>query len=573
MTNASSVDRPMRERRTIVFVTFESGLAPSGGLAAVMKVLPVEMARQERCLLLAPYFSNISRPVPVLDSFSLAIGEHEYEVEIRTPGEVEGVSTYFLGTEGFFSAPSDPYLNPEGPNKLVEDALFFCAAVPGALAEISGLRGTEASDLVLNLQDWETSCAAQAVRLHAELQRVACVLTLHNPYDRYLDPGASPLTAALLAHLGLAPGNVLVQTIPLMDGPLSTVSQNFADELVSEPLHTRVFAPHLQTLLASKGVVGIDNGIFGRRAFPFSSQALEEAQRGSFETLQQEKWARRARLGQVIEDYQRALAASARPGKEAWGADLTLKDPRLPVLLMMGRDDPRQKGLDVIAEAIRRIPHGRARYIFTPMPGAEGFEGLAFLKDLAEERPGEVKVFSFRLDPEAFATLKEGSSFMVMGSLYEPFGAANEAYLAGMPVVARATGGLVQQVAPYPSASLSREGRQLVALFHGRKSEPTGYLYREPAIPDLVQGWQKLIAGGERGAEAQTDRIERRRGTPLFDAMVQSAAWAIQDAIELYASDQTAYARMIYQGFKMLDNFGWDRAVAGYRRLYDRVCC
>jgi glycogen synthase len=240
--------------------------------------------------------------------------------------------------------------------------------------------------------------------------------------------------------------------------------------------------------------------------------------------------------------------------------------------LLMGRDDPRQKGFDVVAEAIRHIPTGRARYIFTPMPGAEGFEGLAFLEKLAEERPGEVKAFPFRLDPEPFAALKEGSSFMVMGSLYEPFGAANEAYLAGMPVVARATGGLVQQVVPCPSASLSRQGRQLVALFHGRKSEATGLLYREPSVPDVVQGWKKIVDCDYWDQEPRGDRIEDRRGTPLFDAMVTSAAWALQDAIDLYTLDQAGYARMIYHGYKMLDNFRWDRAVQGYRRLYDRVC-
>jgi glycogen synthase len=437
-----AIDRPRREERTIVFVTFETGLAPSGGLAAVMKVLPKEMARHER----------------------------------------------------------------------------------------------------------------------------------YNPYDRYLGLAASPLLSDLIEHLGISGDNVLSQMIPLADGPLSTVSQNFADELCSDPLHTQVFASHLQALLVSKGVVGIDNGIFGQLRFPFSEQARQQAEEGDFARLQVEKWARRERLGQVLEDYQRQLAGNRKAGQESWGEDLSLTDPRLPVFLFMGRDDPRQKGFDVVAEAIRRIPAGRARYIFTPMPGAEGFEGLAFLKKLAGDRPGEVKAFPFRLDPEPFAALKEGSSFMVMGSLYEPFGAANEAYLAGMPVVARATGGLVQQVVPYPGAGLSQQVRQVVALFHGPKSEPTGFLYREPSVPNPVQDWQKIVACAYWHQEPRGDRIDDRRGTPLFDAMVQSTAWALQDAMDLYAADQAGYARMIYHGFKMLDNFGWDRAVQGYRRLYDRVC-
>jgi glycogen synthase len=571
--NLTLTEKPKKDRRTIIFVTFETELAPSGGLAAVMKVLPREMARHEKCFIVAPYFRNISRPQPILATFRLAIQDDEHTVEIRQATGADGFATYLLSAEGFFTAPADPYLNPEGSDKLVADALFFCAAVPKALAEILRHRKAAAQDLLLNLQDWETAAVAQAVRQRPDIKRFACVLTLHNPYDRHLDPGRSPQIAGLASHLRLQRGNVLSQMIPLMDGPLSTVSQNFADELLSDPLHTDVFAPHLQALLASKGVIGIDNGIFGELAFPFPEEVAHEAEQGRLEKLEQEKWARRTRLGAVIEDYQRRLAGHAGAGKESWGQDLTLSDPRVPVFLFVGRDDPRQKGFDVVAEAIRHIPIGQARYVFAPMPGAEGLGGLTFLQKLAEERPGEVKVFPFRLDFEAFRALKAGSSFMVMGSLYEPFGAANEAYLAGMPVVARATGGLVQQVAPYPSASLSRQGRQLVALFHGRKAEPTGILFREPAVPNVVEGWRTIVACDYWYRAPRGDRIEDRRGTALFDAMVQSAAWGLQDAIELYRSDQAAYARMIYHGYKMLDNFRWDRAVRGYRRVYDRVCC
>lgn len=566
--NANTEARTNHKRRTIVFVSFETGFAPSGGLAAVMKVLPQETARCETCYLLAPYFRNISKPQPLLTTYPLTIRDQTYPVEIRQAVDAGGFTTYLLTSDGFFTAPSEPYTNPGHPDKLVADALFFCAAVPQALVEIAQQRGETPQNLVLHLQDWETACVAQAIGKHPEIRAAACVLTVHNPYDRYVSYALTPLVSNLMSHLHLLSGNILTQMIPLMAGPLSTVSQNFADELTGDPLHTDVFAPHLQGLLASQGVVGVDNGLFGQLAFPFSEEARRQAASGSFETLQLEKWQRRETLAEVLAAYQRDLSANPKPGRDAWGADLDLSDPWLPVFLFMGRDDPRQKGFDVVAEAIRRIPPGRARYVFTPIPGAEGFEGLSFLQTLADERPGEVKAFPFRLDFEAFKALKEGSSYMVMGSLYEPFGAASEAYLAGMPLVARATGGLVQQAAPYPSAALSREGRQLVALFHGRKAEPTGFLYREPSVPDVVADWQTIVAcdywpGG--------DRIEDRRGTPLFDAMVQRAAWALQDAIDLYQTDQTAYARMIYHGYQMLDSFTWERAIGEYRRLYDRV--
>jgi glycogen synthase len=227
----------------------------------------------------------------------------------------------------------------------------------------------------------------------------------------------------------------------------------------------------------------------------------------------------------------------------------------------------------VIAEAIRRLPAGQARYIFTPMPGAEGLLGLSFLRRLAEDRPGEVNVFPFRLSFEAFQALQRGSSFMVMGSLYEPFGAANEAYLAGMPVVARATGGLVQQVAPYADVGLSPYGRRLAAQFHEAGSEPTGFLFRELAGSDAVDGWRRIVRCAYWNQDPKGDRIaDDRRGIPLFDAMAASAAQAIEAAIRLYTSDQPAYARMIHAGYKMLGRFSWERAVTSYRRLYDDVC-
>lgn len=590
--NLLSEAKPDRDQRTIVFITFETEFAKSGGLGAVMAALPKQMAQHESCFVLAPHFKNITdldrlaqlkriESFSALPSFSLQVANKTYTVEVTKVVGLDGLKTYLLSSDGFFTAPVDPYVNlhdpakpmdpytnPIAPDQLTADALFFCAAVPKALVALG-----EVKDLVLQLQDWETACVAQAVKTEPKVQSVACVLTLHNPYDRYLGETGSDLVADLMSHLGLRSDNVLTQMIPLVDGPISTVSQNFAHELTGDPLHAQVFADHLQDLLRSKELVGIDNGLFGDRVFPFSPQAEKRAKKGDYRRIQQEKWERRQELAQVIERYQRELAQDPDPSKQAWGADLDLSDPRLPVFLVMGRDDSRQKGFDVAAEAIRRTPEGAARYIFTPMPGAEGLVGLGFLKKLAHDRPGEVKVFPFRIGPEAFRALQNGSSFMVMGSFYEPFGAATEAYLAGMPVVARATGGLVQQVVPYSKAGLSTYAQQLVALFHDPNSAPTGFLYREPSSPDEVRGWRRIIDCAYWNQTPKGDRIDDdRRDIPLFETMVRCAAQAFQEAIHLYTSSQLEYAKMIYSGFLMLDRFSWDRAVQGYRRLYDQVC-
>ncbi|MFQ5570195.1 MAG: glycogen/starch synthase, partial [Rhodothermales bacterium] len=571
---------------------------------AVMRVLPKEMAAAKNsppCVVLAPYFKHITdldalkakgriNTYATRLSFCFAVRGRPHRVEVTEVTGASGVTTFLLAAEHFFTAPRnpymtpcdptrplDPYRNPNNPARLTEDALFFCTAVPIALAELRKEKALPSSSLILHLQDWETACVAPALRqvpTAPAFSSIRCVLTLHNPYDRYLSPAESPVVADLITHLGLRSDNVLAQTLPLVGKTLSTVSRNFAEELRRDPLHTHVFAPHLQKPLAQKTLVGIDNGLFGTKTFPFSRKARRDAEKtpSDFRTLQQEKRQRRLALADALDAEHRDPAATKEQAgeSETWGAALELTDPAMPVFLIPGRDDPRQKGFDVVAEAIRHIPTGRARYVFTPMPGDEGLVGLRFLQDLAEERPGEVKVFPFRLPPETFRALQRGSSFMVMASLYEPFGAATEAYLAGMPVVARATGGLAQQVAPYrKDRYLSLHGQWLAARYHHRDQKPTGFLFREHALRshDEVQGWRHIAACGYWHQNPKGDRIADRTGTLLFDAMVKSAAQALQDAIDLYSSDQRGYAEMIYNGFRLLERFSWKRTIRHYRRL------
>src|SRR5512147_3176697 len=52
--------RPVKDRRMIVFVTFETEFAKSGGLGAVMGILPRQMAQREKCIAIGPYFKRIT---------------------------------------------------------------------------------------------------------------------------------------------------------------------------------------------------------------------------------------------------------------------------------------------------------------------------------------------------------------------------------------------------------------------------------------------------------------------------------------------------------------------------------
>jgi glycogen synthase len=563
--------KPDSATRTVVFVTFENEFAPLGGLAAVMRELPRRMAQAEqgRCFTVTPFFRDITRCRPKLfaeirsagHTFGIRFGDRRHEVEIFQHLDKDGFRTFLLDSADFFNAPCDcgnppapeapcnPYLNPSDPGQLLQDALFFCAAVPKALVELG-----KTNHLVLSLQDWEAACVALTVREEPRISSAASILTLHNPYDK-------PLSDADLGQISerrLMGPTVLTKVIPLLDGPLCTVSENFAAELVSDPLHTAVYAPHLQDLFKKRGIVGVNNGLFSQ--LDFTPDAIDAAAGGDFNHILAEKQRRRESLVEVLQEY---------TPREAWGS-LGFSGFDGPIFLMFGRDDPRQKGYDVAAAAIRRIPKGKARYVFTPIPGDEGLDGLGFLRKLAHDRPGEVKVFPFRM-AQGYKELQRGCSFIVMCSLYEPFGGATEGYAVGTPVVARATGGLVQQVAPVTSGGVSVSVRRLAEQFHPRNAPPSGFLFREPDLPDadVEAGWRTIV---DCAYWPTGDRVADRVGTPLFDAMVEEATRAFLNAIELYANDETGYARMITNGFGMLDLFPWDRAVRGYQRIYDDVC-
>ncbi len=553
--------------KTCVFVTFETEFAPLGGLAAVMRVLPKRMAEQWNgsCVTITPFFREIVKCRPdVLASiystgitFTLKFGRETHGIEVWRHEDARGFATYFIDSPGLFNAPCDcgdppgveapcnPYFDPAHPSHLLRDALCFCAAVPRALVELRFTR-----ELVLCLQDWETACVAMTAKREARLASVSCVLTLHNSYDRRVS--AKDLKAVTTRRL--AGRTVLTKMAAFLDGPICTVSQQFARELKQDPVQRKICAPQLQKLFQKRTICGIDNGVFGTLDFPREARA--PAARGRWRPLLDEKAGRRREMIKHLEEY-------APP--RAWGS-LDFKDFDGPVFLFFGRDDPRQKGYDVAAAAIQRVPEGRARYIFTPIPGDEGVEGLSFLKKLAGERAGEVKVFPFRM-ARGYRALQRGASFMVMCSFYEPFGGATEGYAVGTPVVARATGGLVQQIVPYPAKSLTGAVKHLGGRYHHDSALPTGLLYRERNLDaeHTERDWRAIL---NCGYWPRHDRVAERSSIPVFQSMVKQAARALQDAVELYETDQTAYANMMMNGFRMLDKFSWDEAVRRYRAVF-----
>lgn len=552
--------------QTVIFVTFENECAPLGGLAAVMRVLPRRVAEQRRgrCFTITPLFREIVKCRPtVLDSVrptgiagALEFGRtrHRFEIWQR---DVHGYTTYFVDSPEFFNAPCNcddpgpeapcnPYVNPAQPDQLRRDALFFCVAVPKALVGLHVRR-----DLILCLQDWETACTAMTAKREPGLSSISCLLTLHNSYDAELSARAW----RAVSPRRRSGRTVLSKMAGLFDGPICTVSQQFAHELEHEPIQRKIFAPHLQKLFREQTICGIDNGTFHPRDVPVLTGTRGARRTGRL--ILREKSRRRREMIRALTDY---------VPSRAWGS-LDLTNFEGPVFLFSGRDDARQKGYDVAAAAIHRVPVGRARYVFTPIPGDEGEAGLSFLRKLAEEREGEVKVFPFRM-ASGYRELQRGASFMVMCSFYEPFGSATEGYAVGTPVVARATGGLIQQIVPYPGRSLTAAVKTLSGRYHQPSDPPTGFLYREPdgKSKETEREWRQMFHPA-----GQHDRVAERSTIPLFQAMADQAATALQDALELYETDQTQYGTMILNGLSMLEKFSWEKAVQHYQEIFETL--
>ena len=150
----------------------------------------------------------------------------------------------------------------------------------------------------------------------------------------------------------------------------------------------------------------------------------------------------------LLEEYQESETRAAGKLDGDNGGRLTTLGDDVPLFMMTGRLDPRQKGFDIFARAIREFlgtQHRDARFLIATDPGDAPESYLDDLFSLGDEFPGRVLICAFRMQ-RAYMECQAGATFSVWPSLYEPFGGVSEFFLKGTPAVARRTGGLRQQV-------------------------------------------------------------------------------------------------------------------------------
>jgi glycogen synthase len=542
-------------KRCIVFLSFENRYASLGGLGAIGKLFPRHLAHSgERVLFVTPLHVNHPAICAAIESgairpqgaFICRGARFSRRVTWYHEPEAE-VPTYYLAMDGFFTAQDNPYHYGDS-TMLLHDSLAFSVAVPFLVARL-GLR----SNLLFHANDWETAPVALTSKyalLRATLKSAGTILTLHNSFDHDVPAALGELYWGPMFKDG---GSVLSNVIPFLDGPLATVSAPFGHELRHDPVQRDYFAPHLQTAFSRNPPVGIEHGLFGVPQRILTKRACELANSGDYSLVLAGKGQSQERLyrelGSSIDRRAIGRITSATSGLKA------------PVFFMSGRLDMGQKGFDVVFHAFQRLKRGCAKLLFCPSTGSDTSRDLDFFARICRECRGDIAIWPFRIPALTYRRLLRGASYLVMPSLYEPFGAATEGFLFGTPVIARATGGLWTQVASVTPCQVPRFYRQLLTGEPLCGLKANGVLYRERYRgKDQPLQWRRIL-------EQPPDQ---RPAVPLYRSMVEAAHAAMTSAIAIY-HDPLEYGRMICNGLDSLNNFSWERAVEKYRAIYDIV--
>ncbi len=535
----------INEVPTVVFVSFENEYAPVGGLAAVMKFLPLTISKSCKTVLITPCFRNIEKTRLAIEAGLIIdtglstrlVHNGQFHtihlLETKSKRGIENFTTFLVESDRFFLAGVNPYIDTWRFDALFEDSYFLCKAVPAVLELVSQ---RFPPPYKISLHDWETALVAKTMEYS---QPHECFLTLHNPYDTDLrgDPDGR---------------TVLQFTIPLMQG-LSTVSEEFAFELTNDVLQRDCRAEKIQLQLKDLKPVGINNGNFVPLNFPEDVKSQDEI-------LEVKKHARNA-FDAILQGREDLIPK--------WGRKIDLAGDDRPIFLIFGRDDPKQKGFDVAATAVHRllsnIGDDAGHFIFTPIPGENGLDGIAYLEDLGNEFPENVMVFPSRMSA-GYAELQKAATYLIMPSYYEPFGAATEGFANGVPVIARATGGLIQQVRPVNAARLPNNVLARLKHYHGSKlNKPTGFLYREHLSTETADNWRYLLGTDFKARRPIHEPVNKLN--PVFWSMVMELGDVLAEALHYYIDNKAGYCEMIRNGIELFKEFTWETAAEKYLRV------
>lgn len=581
------------------FISYETRFAPAGGIAAVMNYLPSYLQKASRLetIVVTPFhykteatFKSEQKMNSVGNiEVSVGVGEARETILVDILGLTHNNhSWYFLKPVGhpeLFAGTPNPYRvgrTPEETSRiLLHDSLFFGVAVSKALSAID-----KSAEWILLMQDWEA--ATTALALARQKRRHKLFLTLHNSYD------SGAVDDKRLEWFGIDPEScrgpkgwwdptILQRALLITEEKAFTVSDQFAIDIVEDIFQTKIMAPHLQSqfkmgqesklysignepfvniLVHNTRLYGIDNGPFTELQIPIDIMAA--ASRGNYDPIIKWKSDEKANAVTALRNHQSSAE------KPVWGDVFKFTEKDDLWFVLAGRDDTRQKGYDVAALAISEYlsRSGKAKFLFFPLPGEEGFEGLTFLETLAKTYPHNVLVLPFIWKEGYFAALR-AATYGIMPSLYEPFGMANEFYLNGTCGIGRATGGLLQQIIPLKAVSAySKAVQERITRLHLFSAPPTGILYREKdGIETAINDWHGINEAKYNLPDNQRNRVEERKSYPLFRAMAEELSLSIEDGIHIYQDKPILYYKMLVEGISHIQRtFAWERNAHEYIR-------
>jgi starch synthase len=423
----------------VLFVASECApFAKTGGLGDVIGSLPKALARRgiDARVVIPLYAGFPWNELERLDGvLAVPVARGEVRGAVRM-GKLpkSDVTIYFLEHHGYFDRPylygppGDGYSdNLERFTFLSRGALELCKAI-GFFPD------------VVHANDWQAALVPlyiDTVEWMKPLHTAATLYTIHNlAYQGVFDSGALFLTglgsehynARELEHFGalnLTKGACYRSTL------LSTVSPTYARE-IQTPAH----GFGLDGVLAERtsDLVGVLNGIDAEEWDPETDPLIPA-------------------------HFSAASLAGKAECKRALQTESGLPvRSDVPVFGLVGRLT-RQKGVDVIAQILSGLVDLDLQMIFL---GSGDRDVEAYFAHMASRRPDRLATF-FGFDNQRAHRIEAGADFFLMPSRFEPCG-LNQLYslrYGTLPIV-RATGGLVDTVAPYDE----RTGRGTGFVFH-----------------------------------------------------------------------------------------------------------
>lgn len=435
----------------VLFVTSEiARLYKRGGLADVSYSLPVALMQKGIHVSIAmPYYQSIKTDAKCIGQLAI---DYDRRRELMF---------IFLTTLPGTNVPAYLFRHPllhdyDGPD-MAERFGFFSKAVAQLYLYSAGLLGGPYD--VIHCNDWHTaliplllgdsSKVGYRERETIQSQSVKTILTVHNLL--YQGETGSNITLKLgfpkpLFHPFMTPYGKAVRL--LTEGfeyadVVTTVSPTYASEImrgahgkrVREIFHRR-----------HDRIVGILNGIDSDIWNPAKDPSLP------------------------VQYGKAALLAAKKEIKEQLQAAARLPQVNLPLFGFVGRFESRQKGLDLIARAIRTLPPETYQMVLLGT-GQHALENAFKKLSQDHENITYVNTFDERLARRIYA----GCDVMLVPSKFEPCGLTQMiAMRYGTPPLVRKTGGLADSVidgktgfvfGPYQTAALVAKMKEVIDLY------------------------------------------------------------------------------------------------------------